>query len=154
MTHKTIMEYYPRHRSFVGRFVEIPELHLSKKDLVEKDEEDFFRRLLGANEIPIVYYNPVDEKFVHIYFCYEPVAAYLVFDDYEDFYLAIKNESGDYELFNPFNDYKEDEVIVAKTRIFEDFIEAIKENLVNKGVKKEYIFTSWTEMLRFIYEDT
>lgn len=154
MTHKTIMEYYPRHRSFIGRFVEIPELHLSKKDLVEKDEEEFFRRPFGASEIPIVYYNPVDKKFVHVYFCYEIVTAYLTFDDYEDFYLAFKDESGNYELFDPFDDSKEDEVIVAKTKLLKDFIKAIKENLVNKGVKKEYIFTSWMEMLSFIYEDT
>ncbi len=157
MTHKTIMEYYPRHRSLVGRFIEIEDFCGPIEEVDELEEKQFFRRLMGSNEIPLVYYG-TDKNFHHVIFCYKPIMAYIAFDDYEDFYPAVQtdDEQG-IELFNPWEENplsleeEEDEIIVAKTRAFEDFIKAAKEHLIEHYCfDDKQVFTNWIEMKNFM----
>ena len=153
MTHKTIMEYYPRHRSLVGRFIEIDDLCGPIEDVEEREEAQYFRRVMGAQEIPVVYYG-TDKNFHHVIFCYKPVVAYITFDGFDDYYLAVPHDNGEgYELFNPWTDdeFEHDEVIVAATRVFEDYRMAAKTRLVELGIDEDKIFTSWDEMATFCY---
>ena len=159
MTHKTIMEYYPRNKTLVGDFVEIDDLCGHVEEIKEWEDAQFFRGL-GPNEIPIVYYDDRDEGFHHFCFCYEVVVAYITFDDSDDFFLGLQRYEDSYmpqrtniKFFNPFNKNNEQEIIVANTRSFEDFSKAVKETLMEKvGIPENQIFTNWNEMCRFIVE--
>lgn len=156
MTHKTIMEYYPRHRSLAGHFIEIEDFCGPIEEVDELEEKQYFRRLMGSNEIPLVYYG-TDKNFHHVIFCYKPIVAYIAFDDYDDFYPAVQtdDEQG-IELFNPWEENplgleEKDEIIVAKTRAFEDFIKAAKERLIEHYCfDDEQVFTDWIEMKNFM----
>ena len=156
MTHKTIMGYYPRHRSLMGRFIEIEDFCGPVEEVDELEEKQYFQRLMGSNEIPLVYYG-TDKNFHHVIFCYKPVVAYIAFDDYDDFYPAVPtdDEQG-IELFNPWEEdplgwEEKDEIIVAKTRAFEDFVEAAKEHLIEHYCfDNEQVFTNWIEMKNFM----
>lgn len=155
MTHKTIMEYYPRNRSLVGRFIEIDDYCGPIEEVVEWEEKQYFQRTM-ENEIPIVYYG-TDKKFHHLIFCYRPVVAYITFDDYDDFYPAVMTDNGDgYELFNPWKEdrlwFEKDEIIVAETRAFEDYVDAVKNHLIEhyNNLDNQQIFTSWIEMKNFM----
>ena len=153
MTHKTIMEYYPRHRSLMGRFIEIEDFCGPIEEVDELEEKQYFQRLMGSNEIPLVYYG-TDKNFHHVIFCYKPIVAYIAFDDYDDFYPAVPTDNEDgFELFNPWadNGIEKDEIIVSKTRVFEDFIEAAKEHLIEHYCfDNEQVFTNWIEMKNFM----
>lgn len=158
MTHKTIMEYYPRHRSLVGRFIEIEDFCGPIEDVDESEEKQYFRRLMGKNEIPLVYYG-TDKNFHHVIFCYKPVVAYITFDDNEDFYPAVLTENEDgFKLFDPWEDHdldwtEKDEIIVSKTRAFEDFIDATKNKLIEYYYfDDKRVFSNWNEMKDFIEE--
>lgn len=155
MTHKNVMEYYPRNRSLVGRFIEIDDYCGPIEEVVEWEEKQYFQRTM-ENEIPIVYYG-TDKKFHHLIFCYRPVVAYITFDDYDDFYPAVMTDNGDgYELFNPWKEdrlwFEKDEIIVAKTRAFEDYVDAVKNHLIEhyNNLDNQQIFTSWIEMKNFM----
>lgn len=155
MTHKNVMEYYPRNRSLVGRFIEIDDYCGPIEEVVEWEEKQYFQRTM-ENEIPIVYYG-TDKKFHHLIFCYRPVVAYITFDDYDDFYPAVMTDNEDgYELFNPWNEdrlwFEKDEIIVAKTRAFEDYVDAVKNHLIEhyNNLDNQQIFTSWIEMKNFM----
>ena len=157
MTHKTVMEYYPRNRSLVGRFIEIDDYCGPIEEVDEREEKQYFQRLMVSNEIPIVYYG-TDKKFHHLIFCYKPVVAYITFDDYDDFYPAVitDNEDG-YKLFNPWKEdeldwIENDEIIVTETRAFEDYADAVKNHLIEHydNLDIQQIFTNWTEMKNFI----
>lgn len=156
MTHKTILEYYPRHRSLMGRFIEIEDFCGPIEEVDELKEKQYFRRLMGSNEIPMVYYG-TDKNFHHIIFGYKPIVAYIAFDDYDDFYPAVQTDNEDgFELFNPWAEdtldwTEKDEIIVAKTRAFEDFVEAAKNHLIEYCcIDDERVFTTWIEMKNFI----
>lgn len=154
MTHKNVMEYYPRNRSLVGRFIEIDDYCGPIEEVVEWEEKQYFQTPM-ENEIPMVYYG-TDKKFHHLIFCYRPVVAYITFDDYGDFYPAVVTDNGDgYELFNPWKEdklwFEKDEIIVAETRAFEDYIDAAKNHLIEHyNLDNQPIFTSWIEMKNFI----
>lgn len=155
MTHKTVMEYYPRNRSLVGRFIEIDDYCGPIEEVVEWEEKQYFQRTMES-EIPIVYYG-TDKKFHHLIFCYRPVVAYITFDDYDDFYPAVMTDNGDgYELFNPWKEdrlwFEKDEIIVAETRAFEDYVDAVKNHLIEhyNNLDNQQIFTSWIEMKNFM----
>ena len=67
MDHKTIMEYCPRHRSLAGHFIEIDDFCGPIEEVDELEEKQYFRRLMGSNEIPLVYYG-TDKNFHHVIF--------------------------------------------------------------------------------------
>ena len=155
MTHKNVMEYYPRNRSLVGRFIEIDDYCGPIEEVEEWEEKQYFQRTM-ENEIPMVYYG-TDKKFHHLIFCYRPVVAYITFDDYDDFYPAVMTDNEDgYELFNPWKEdklwFEKDEIIVAETRAFEDYIDAVKNHLIEhyNNLDNRQIFTNWIEMKNFM----
>lgn len=154
MTHKNIMEYYPRNRSLVGRFIEIDDYCGPIEEVEEWEEKQYFQRTM-ENEIPMVYYG-TDKKFHHLIFCYRPVVAYITFDDYDDFYPAVMTDNEDgYELFNPWKEdklwFEKDEIIVAETRAFEDYIDAVKNHLIEHyNLDNQPVFTNWIEMKNFM----
>lgn len=156
MTHKNVMEYYPRNRSLVGSFIEIEDYCGPIEEVDEREERQYFQTPI-ENEIPIVYYG-TDKKFHHLIFCYKPVVAYITFDDYGDFYPAVMTDNEDgYELFNPWEEdgldwIGKDDIIVAKTRAFEDYVDAVKNHLIEHydNLDNQQIFTNWIEMKNFI----
>lgn len=148
------MEYYPRNRSLVGRFIEIDDYCGPIEEVEEWEEKQYFQRTM-ENEIPMVYYG-TDKKFHHLIFCYRPVVAYITFDDYDDFYPAVMTDNEDgYELFNPWKEdklwFEKDEIIVAETRAFEDYIDAVKNHLIEHyNLDNQPVFTNWIEMKNFM----